>query len=68
MNVGRYTDANDYKKVKNEYKQMGLPTNHVKAVDMDYGFVPTSTSQAAKGGKSNLNNATAMNSKRFGLE
>ena len=67
-----YVDANDFKKVKSESNKMakkfGMSKTEVVAVDMEHSFVPTSVSQSAKGGSSNLKKTAEMNMKRFGYD
>ena len=69
--MSQYVDQADYKKAKAEANKMkrefGFKSD-VEMVDKDYGFVPTNTSQSAKGGRSNISKTSEMNDKRFGLD
>ena len=68
MIFGKYVDPNSYPKAKKEMKKIGLSGANVTPVNMDYGFVPTRTTQSAKQGKKNVKEAHDMNMKRFGLD
>ena len=67
-----YADANDIPKIKKEQRKMakewGMKPEPPKAVDLEYGFVPTSVSQSAKGSSSNVRKTAEMNNKRFGYK
>jgi hypothetical protein len=64
----KYVDANKYPDAVEDFKEMGIPTEGIKAVDMNYAAVPTHLTQADKESKENLIEAHRANMARFGYD
>ena len=65
----RYVDPNDHSKARSYGEKPVMVVEHTtRAVDLNYGYVPTEPqTQASKQGTHNLLETTDANTRRFGL-
>ena len=59
--------AEKFNKLKQEYDEMGMSTDHLIPVDIHYGYVPMNVTKESKESKHDLEMSHKCNLKRFGL-
>ncbi len=67
MKYKHYVRAEDYPHEKRHYESMGLDTDSLTPVDMNYGYVPMKVTQKSKESSYNLQKTSECNLDRFGL-
>lgn len=67
MKYYRYVSPDRYSQVKEEYEEMGLSTDNIKPVDMNYGYVPMDVDYKSKNSSYDLEMTAKCNKKRFDM-
>ena len=67
MNYYTTVPAEKYNKLKHEYEEMGMSTDHLKPVDIHYGYVPMNVTKESKDSSHDLEMSAKCNNERFGL-